>query len=528
MFSCVVTGAIRGVESYMLRIETDISDGLPMFSMVGFVSAQVREAQERVRVALKNAGIRLPPKRITVNFTPADIPKKDLTADLPIAIALLEAMQYLGTDAAEGILVLGGLSLDGEVTPIRGVLPMVRKAAEEGFHTVLLPRENAREAAAWHRIRAIGIGSLEDAIRFFRLPHPEREKEFPPEPPFSKGDAEVLQRSEMDFRDICGQEGVKRALEIAAAGFHNVLMVGPPGSGKSVMAKCLPGILPPLSLEEQLEVSSIYSIAGRLSPGDPFIRTRPFLAPHHSITRQALVGGGLHPTPGVISLAHRGVLFLDELTEFQKDSLNLLRQPLEEHHIVISRSTGSYDFPARFMLIGAANPCPCGYYPDSRCCCTQADILHYQSRIPGPILDRIDIMADAPRVPVDALLHKRQEEGSSCVRRRVMQARERQKERFRQEKITFNAEMSAPMTDRYCRLGGREKKFVKEIFCRMNLSARAFYRILKVARTIADLDGAPEITEDHLAEAAGYRCREYGRAGERENPSGRMEEYDEI
>ncbi len=515
MFSSVVTGAIRGVESYMLRIETDISDGLPMFSMVGFVSAQVREAQERVRVALKNTGIHLPPKRITVNFRPADIPKRELTADLPIAIALLEAMQYLEPDAAEGILVLGGLSLDGEVTPVRGVLPMVRKAAEEGFHTVLLPKENAREAAAWHhRIRSVGIGSLAEAIRFFRLPCAEREREFPSEPPYLNETDRELQQPEMDFRDICGQEGVKRALEIAAAGFHNVLMVGPPGSGKSIMAKSLPGILPPLSLEEQLEVSSIYSIAGKLSAEDPFVRTRPFLAPHHSITQQALVGGGLHPTPGVISLAHRGVLFLDELPEFRKESLNLLRQPLEDQHIVISRSTGSYDFPARFMLIGAANPCPCGNYPDSSCSCTQADIMHYQSRIPGPILDRIDILVDAPRVSVDALLHRKPEEDSSCVRRRVMQARERQRERFAKEKIAFNGEMSAPMTDRYCRLGSRERKFVKEIFGRMKLSARAFYRILKVARTIADLEGAPDITEDHLAEAAGYRCSERGRVGE--------------
>lgn len=514
MFSCVVTGAVRGVESYMLRIETDISDGLPVFSMVGFVSAQVREAEERVRVAMKNTGIHLPPKRITINFTPSDIPKRDLTVDLPVAVGLLEAMNYLERNAADGILVLGGLSLDGEVTPIRGVLPMVRQAAAEGIETVLLPKENAKEAAVWEGIRAVGIHSLREAIRYLQLSKEDREREFCPETPMRQSkEPEKGGRLSADFRDICGQESVKRAMEIAAAGFHNVLMIGPPGSGKSMMAKCLPGILPPLSLEEQLEVSSIYSISGELSAEDPLIHMRPFLAPHHSVTQQALVGGGAHPRPGIISLAHRGVLFLDELPEFKRENLNLLRQPLEDQHIIISRSTGNYDFPAKFMLIAAANPCPCGYYPDSRCTCTQSEINHYQNRIPGPILDRMDITVDAPRVSVDSLLHKKTGEESSRIRERVMRARNLQRERFAGDSISFNAEMNAPQTDLYCPLGSKEKQFIKEVFRRMNLSARAFYRILKVARTIADLDGAQDITEDHLAEAVGYRSADRGHPG---------------
>ena len=541
MFSCVLSGAVHGVQSYMLRIETDISDGLPTFSMVGFVSAQVREAQERVRVALKNSGISLPPKRITVNFTPAEIPKRDLIADLPIAVGLLEAMEVLDTDAADGLLVLGGLSLDGVVTPIRGVLPIVREAAAEGIHTVMLPLQNVKEAAALGNVRTIGVSTLQEVMRYLRLTEEERENVIAGEAAAfenteredrtqraesvdstgmnsvivnsSKTDSEMEESKMTDFKDICGQSGVKRALEIAAAGFHNVLMIGPPGSGKSMMAKCLPGILPPLTREESLEVSAIYSIAGELSPEKPLIHMRPFMAPHHSITQQALVGGGVCPKPGVISLAHRGVLFLDELPEFGREHLNLLRQPLEDQHIVISRNTGNYDFPTRFMLIAAANPCPCGYYPDPKCNCTQQEILRYQNRMPGPILDRIDLTVDAPRVPVESLLQKKTAESSARIRERVMAAQERQQVRFREENISFNGEMNTPQAEQYCALGRAEKQFVKEIFQRMNLSARAYHRILKVSRTIADLDASDRITEDHLAEAVGYRCADRGKPG---------------
>ena len=515
MFSSVLSGAVHGVQSYLLRIETDISDGLPTFSMVGFVSAQVREAQERVRVALKNTGIHLPPRRITVNFSPAEIPKRDLIADLPVAVGLLEAMEEIEPDAAEGILILGGLSLDAELTPVRGVLPIVRGALEEGIDTVLLPTENAREAAALGAVKVIGLRNLEEVISYLRLSGEERDVIYPPFPSenFLEEMGESMSAGGADYGSVSGQDGVKRALEIAAAGFHNVLMIGPPGSGKSMMAKCLPGILPPLTKEECLEVSAIYSIAGELKPEKPLIHMRPFMAPHHSITQQALVGGGVNPKPGMISLAHRGVLFMDELPEFGRENLNLLRQPLEDQHIVISRSTGNYDFPARFMFVAAANPCPCGYYPDSRCSCTRAEILRYQGRMPGPILDRIDLTVDAPRVPVESLLQRREAESSAAIRTRVMAAHERQRKRFQGESICFNAEMNAAQTERYCELGRREKLFVKEIFRKMNLSARAYHRILKTARTIADLDGQEKVSEDHLAEAVGYRCADRGQPG---------------
>ena len=513
MFSSVVSGAVYGVQSYLLHIETDISDGLPTFTMVGFVSAQVREAGERVRVALHNTGIHLPPKRITVNFTPADIPKRELIADLPVAVGILVAMGLLEQEALRGVFIAGGLSLDGEVTPVRGVLPMVREARREGSHVCLLPQKNVREGAAVRGIRAVGVKSLEEVFRYLRLSSEERDAYLPPEPEPDWKKWEQEQGSLADLGDVCGQDGVKRALEIAAAGFHNMLMIGPPGAGKSMLAQCLPGILPVLSEQERLEVSSIYSIAGELPPGEALVRRRPFVAPHHSITRQALVGGGSYPKPGAISLAHRGVLFLDELPEFGKETLNLLRQPLENQKIVIARSSGMYEFPAKFMLIGAANPCPCGYYPLDRCSCTRAQIQSYQSRIPGPILDRIDLCVDVAPVPVAALLNHKPKEKSAEVRIRVLAAHARQEERYRGEGILFNGEMDAAQTERFCVLGRDEKKFVREVFRSMNLSARAFHRILRVARTIADLEGAEKIQEDHLAEAVGYRSADRGHPG---------------
>lgn len=530
-----------------------------------------------VRVALRNNGVHLPPSRITVNCTPADIPKRELILDLPVAVGILACMGKIMTPGLGNLFIGGGLSLDGEVTGIRGVLPMVLKAKEEGIRTCLLPAENVREGAAVSGMKCVGFHTLEEVMGYLNLSEEQRDEEFPPErnlfdtySPAGCGvvgcaiktaasddvkeeriqredDCAVSERDSSvngalagnifsramegipDFGDVRGQEGVKRGLEIAAAGFHNLLMVGPPGSGKSMMAKCLPGILPPLSLEESLEVSSIYSIAGELPEGQALITRRPYLSPHHSITVQALAGGGSYPKPGVISLAHRGVLFLDELPEFGRECLNVLRQPLEDHRIIVSRSTGNYEYPTRFMLIGAMNPCPCGYYPDRKMCtCTQPEIHRYMLRVPGPILDRFDICVDAPKVPVELLMVKGGHgERSADIRTRVLAAREIQRERFaklngqveitgretgvrNRRQILFNADMGPAEVEKFCVLNGREKKFIREIFHSMNLSARAYHKILKVARTIADLEGAPDITEDHLAEAVGYRTNERG------------------
>lgn len=520
MFSSVCSGAILGVHSYLLQIETDISDGLPTFTMVGFLSAQVKEAGERVRVALRSQGYHLPAKRITVNCMPADLPKRGLILDLPVAVALLSCLGEVPPEDLSDVFLAGGLSLDGEVTPVHGVLPMVLEAKRAGLKRCILPAQNVKEGACVHGMVCIGVHSLKDVVRYMTLSGAEREKEFPPEPPVDE--EELLRGSGRagvpDFGDVRGQDGVKRGMEIAAAGFHNLLMVGPPGSGKSMMAQCLPGILPPLTPEESLEVSSIYSIAGELPEGVPLIVKRPFLAPHHTVTPQALTGGGSYPRPGVLSLAHRGVLFLDELPEFGRDNLNILRQPLEDHRIVVSRSSGNYEYPTRFMLIAAMNPCPCGYYPDrEHCSCSQVSIVNYMNRVPGPIMDRFDLCLDAPRVPVEMLMNDGSgaAERSALIRERVMCAREIQRERFsgQSEALQFNADMSSSDVERYCPLGRAQKSLMKEAFARMNLSARAYHRILKVARTIADLENSETIREEHLMEAIGYRSSERGMPG---------------
>ena len=519
MFSSIYSGGVLGVHSYLLQIETDISDGLPTFTMVGFLSAQVKESGERVRVALRSLGIHLPPRRITVNCTPADLPKRGLILDLPIAVGLLACLGIVKTDGLDKIFVAGGLSLDGVVTPVRGVLPMVQEAQKCSLQICLLPKENVREGAAVHGIDCIGISSLAEVIRYLNMTPSERDIAFAPEPPIDDQRllAECAQRGVPDFGDVRGQEGVKRGMEIAAAGFHNLLMVGPPGSGKSMMASCLPGILPPLSPEESLEVSAIYSIAGELPEGQALITQRPYLAPHHTITPQALTGGGTYPKPGTLSLAHRGVLFLDELPEFGRENLNILRQPLEDHRIVVSRSTGNYEYPTRFMLVAAMNPCPCGYYPDQEhCTCSQPEILRYLHRIPGPILDRFDLCIDAPKVPIDLLMNRKEEniEHSADILRRVLKARERQQERFHDgTSLQFNADMTAADVERFCPLGEKEKRLIQQVFSQMNLSARAYHRVLKTARTIADLDDCDSIHEEHIAEAIGYRCTDRGQPG---------------
>ena len=509
MYSTVMTGAVHGVSSYLLRVETNISNGLPAFSMVGFMSSEVREAGERVRVALKNAGIPLPASRITVNLAPADIPKRGIVIDLPVAVGELICMEMLRQEDFEDVLVAGELGLNGEIRPVRGGLPIVQMAKELDMSLCILPRENLEEGAVVEGIQVVGVRSLNELIMYMSAPPGDRNRLIPP----GEMDVEALfeeeaaQSAEVDMADVRGQSAAKKALEIAAAGFHNMMMIGPPGTGKSMLAKCMPGIMPPLSFDESMEVSAVYSVAGMLGKGEPLVLRRPFLEPHHSITRAALVGGGMIPMPGQISLAHRGVLFLDELPEFGREQLDLLRQPLEDHEVTIVRQSGSYRYPSRFILLGACNPCPCGHFPDrNKCRCTPWEIKRYFGRISGPLLDRMDLCISVPRAKIEDLQGPSgKEEASSAVRSRVMAACERQNHRFRGTGLRFNSDMRAPDLEKYCRLGPREQGCIRDLFEQSGMSVRAYHRTIRVARTIADLDGQEEIREDHIYMAYTYR-----------------------
>lgn len=512
MYSTVMTGAVHGVGSYLLRVETNISNGLPAFNMVGFMSSEVREAGERVRVALKNTGVHLPAARITVNLAPADIPKRGIVIDLPVAVGELICMQMLRQEDFDDVLVAGELGLNGEIRPVRGVLPIVQMAKEQGINLCVLPEENLEEGAVVEGIRVVGVRSLNELIMYMSAEPQSRDRLLPPGEVDVKAlfEEEAAQPAEVDFADVKGQTVAKKAMEIAAAGFHNMLMMGPPGSGKSMLAKCMPGIMPPLTLDESMEVSAVYSVAGMLGRGEPLILRRPFLEPHHSITRAALVGGGIIPMPGQISLAHRGVLFMDELPEFGREQLDLLRQPLEDHEVTIVRQSGSYRYPSRFILLGACNPCPCGFFPDrNRCRCSMSSIRHYLGRISGPFLDRMDLCISVPRARIDDLQKGHAgEEPSHAVRSRVMDACERQERRFRGTGIRFNADMRAPDLEKYCPLGPGELGCLRELFENSGMSVRAYHRIIRVARTIADLEGAEDIREEHLYLAYTYRQAE--------------------
>lgn len=507
MYSTVLSGALLGVSAYPVSVEVDVARGLPGFTMVGSLGGEVRESRERVVVALKNVGIDLPPKRITVNLSPADRRKEGTAFDLPIAVGLLGAMEYFEPAAADGILFLGELGLDGEIKKVRGVLPIVREAAARGIRECIVPSANAKEGAAISGIRVRGAAHIREVLRFLAGNAAEREEILPAAPEENAGgDAKSMREGMPDFEQVSGQETARRAAEIAAAGFHNLLMVGPPGAGKSMIAKRIPGILPPLTRDESLEVTSILSVAGLLEEGTALVDERPFRSPHHTISQAALVGGGSNPMPGMISLAHRGVLFLDELPEFQRVALDSLRQPLEEHKVNIARVGGNVTYPSDFMLVCAMNPCPCGFYPDrNRCRCTEPQVKRYMGKISGPILDRIDLCVELQPVELAGLRGGRKAESSAVIRERVRLARERQTERFRGTGCRFNADIDAANIERYCPLGEEEEQYMEQLYHSLQLSARAYHRILKVARTIADLAGEEQIKGEHLLEASFFR-----------------------
>lgn len=517
MFHTITSGALHGLCCYLTYVEVDTSNGLPVFDMVGFLSSEVKEARERVRVALKNTGITIPPMRITVNLSPANIKKEGTAFDLPIAIGIMTSLHMLQKGCTDRIVMVGELGLDGSIRSIKGVLPITMETLSREYEVCMVPYDNYGEGICVEKIRVYGVQSLQKAIEYLKADKNSRQKmeecqktEWENQRNYKKANMSCSKTALPDFSELQGQEEAKRAATIAAAGFHHLLMVGPPGAGKTMIAKRMQYILPPLTQEESMEVSRIFSIAGLLDSEQGLIKNRPFYNPHHTITEYAMAGGGRIPRPGIISLAHRGLLFLDELPEFRREVIEIMRQPLEDKEIHIARTTGNYIYPASFLLVAAMNPCPCGYYPDrNRCRCSDSLIKRYLAKISGPILDRIDMCITTLPVKYQYLTDDKPTVGTKNLAEQVTYARNIQAARYHGTHILFNGDLKGKELKEYCPMTKGAEQFLEKIFKKKKLSARSYQKIIKVARTIADLEAEEILNEIHISEAVLYQNDEW-------------------